>query len=313
LHIVRVLVLILFSLLAAGPASGAAPAPGADVLQAGVFRIFYQRGGKDAVPPADADNNGIPDFVEDVGKQLEAARHIFHDVAGFRDPLASPRYSGVRYVDVFILGPEKMSGKNGLAGNKIQPARPPAKIGEKALLLRIAGRITPSRNPTPAHEYFHLIQYGMTRFANSWYLEGMARWSEDVVRAKYTDGKPLPKPEGIFENPGAGEELYGLSYKAEAVLWAPLARFCRQGDAVVPAEDSALALRYADGKAVVADRLLHGAGFMKAVLEEIELAQARMLQSPQGDVGEGAIGRNDPANNPHILEAVRAGFSRACR
>ncbi len=40
----------------------------------GPFRLFYAIDGKSAVPLADKDSSGVPDHVEDVAKQLWAAR-----------------------------------------------------------------------------------------------------------------------------------------------------------------------------------------------------------------------------------------------
>ena len=47
------------------------------------MRIFYATDGISAVPLADSDSTGIPDHVEDVAKQVWAAKRLFCDVLGF--------------------------------------------------------------------------------------------------------------------------------------------------------------------------------------------------------------------------------------
>jgi len=43
-------------------------------------------------------------------------------------------------------------------------------------------RLDPTNNSTPAHELFHLYQYGYALFKQRWYLEGMAKWMETVFK-----------------------------------------------------------------------------------------------------------------------------------
>tara|TARA_R110002111_G_C5742101_1_gene349740 strand:- start:46 stop:354 length:309 start_codon:yes stop_codon:yes gene_type:complete len=55
-------------------------------------RIFYVKEGTGAVSPVDVDQNGVPDQVENVAKQIWAAHRLFCDVLKFPDPFESERY-----------------------------------------------------------------------------------------------------------------------------------------------------------------------------------------------------------------------------
>ena len=46
----------------------------------GVFSITYQTQGENAVSIEDSNHNGIPDRVEDLATQMEAARALYQDV-----------------------------------------------------------------------------------------------------------------------------------------------------------------------------------------------------------------------------------------
>lgn len=161
------------------------------IWQQGFFRIRFMREGKEAVPPADANNNGCPDYVEDVAVQLTAAHHVFCRIAGLRSPLDSPRYAGVRYVDVVIRDKAAIGGRNGVAYDEPVLRPDPKGLPESVpdsdlprvpvLVIAISRAIDPKMNPTPAHEYFHQIQNGMTHFKNPWFYEGMAAWAQTVA------------------------------------------------------------------------------------------------------------------------------------
>gem|GEM_PF-4451880 len=162
--------------LAAGLVAAAEPA--AEVHQRGRIRVFYHTDGRHAVDPADANRNGLPDQVEDAMTQIEAAQALFIEVLGFPDPFQSERFREARFLDVHFLERDRVRG-NGVAFDELQRFRRPQDPPDTpSLCFNLATSVQASKNLSPAHEYFHLIQYGATHFKNRWYLEGLARWSE---------------------------------------------------------------------------------------------------------------------------------------
>ncbi|RCS52698.1 hypothetical protein DTL42_07625 [Bremerella cremea] len=236
---------------------------------AGKFRIFYSLEGTSAVPADDKDQSGVPDRVEDIAKQLNVAHRLFCEVLEFPDPLTSERYPGVTCIQVSL----RQSKSNGIAFDESGRARIIAQgqPGERALSITINNRVDPIKNVTPAHEYFHLIQYGATYFKNRWYLEGMTRWSEhgiatgDLGDVRYPAEGPWPQSQS------QQNELTQLTYDAEFVLWNPIAQATdSQGHLPnSPAMRELAAVRYSDGTPVLADMNLRGYEVMREILLEL--------------------------------------------
>ncbi len=150
------------------------------------FRLFYTTEGKHALPEkhqTDKNKNNTPDYIEDIAAQLVTAKYIYLNVLELKHPFEGNRYKGrVKYFDVNILGEFRV---NGSAGSRVvrynHPIDPDG--GFPALTITIKNTIDVT-NLTPAHELFHEFQYGYTLFKNSWYLEGMARFSQYLFKSE---------------------------------------------------------------------------------------------------------------------------------
>lgn len=282
----------------------------------GRIRILYAKEGLSAVAPGDVDENGVPDQVENVAKQLWAAHRLFCEALQFPDPFKSERYKDLTCIQVSIRHPTEIGGINGVAFENAQRARllPEGKREDRALVMAISSQLDPIKNGTPAHEMFHLIQYCATYFKKGWYLEGQARWSEHAL-AKEGIGELKYPPKGPWPQvPQHLELLSKMKYDAEFVLWNPIAaRTDRNGvlsDKLLGQD--LVELRYSDGSPVVADRLLYGAEVMRNIL--IELGE-------QDDVAFMELGyetwseENQTAerNNPYIYKAIMDVLRRHAR
>src|SRR3989338_1222158 len=138
----------------------------------GVFRIHYTATGSNAV------RGGAPAAAKlalRLGDQLERADRFYSEAMGLTPPLANPRYSQVRAIDVHVI---ELDGKKGSTGDEpvVYRYRRFADFAP-ALTISISSRWTPG-NLTPEHEVFHAYQYGYTFFKNAWFLEGMANGME---------------------------------------------------------------------------------------------------------------------------------------
>jgi hypothetical protein len=273
----------------------------------GRVRVFYTNEGPSAVSQADNDKSAVPDQVEDVAKQIWAAHKLFCDVLKFPDPFASERYKGVTCIQVSLRDRAEINGVNGVAFESAQRARsiPEGKPEDRAIVMAVSTQLDPIKNVTPAHETFHLIQYGTTFFKNSWYLEGMTRWAEHGL-AKDGIGEVQYSPQGPWpQKPQHLQQLPEMGSKCETVLWNPIAsRTDRNGlltDEMLGPELTAL--RYSDGSAVLRDRLLNGAEVMREILIELGTQDDDAFR----DLGyESWTEENQRSerNNPYIYRAI---------
>jgi len=273
-------------------------------------RVFYTKEGKDAVPLYDVDRTGVPDRVEDIAKQVWAAHHLFCAVLEFPDPLGGERYKNVNCIQVSL---RDLGGGNGLAFDESQRARqiPEGKAADRAIVMSINCKLNPMRNITPAHETFHLVQYGATYFKNSWYLEGMARWSEHAL-AREGLGAVRYSPRGPWPQELQHLQLLAkMRYDAEHVLWNPIARRTDR-DGLLSARllgRQISSLRYSDGTPVLRDRTLNGAEIMRDIVVELGKQDEVAFEELKYDRWSEENQRSEE-NNPYIYKAVMDAFRR---
>jgi hypothetical protein len=149
------------------------------VYKSGEFRIFYSSNPSNAdyIPnQTDLNNNGIPDYVENVAIQANATTEALTSLR-FVHPLNSERYAGAaKFIDIHLTA---------LTGNGVAYENPsifinkPTKEGKCALNIYIRNNIesfTGDYWVTGTHEIFHLYQYDYNQFKGGGYLEGMAKW-----------------------------------------------------------------------------------------------------------------------------------------
>ena len=276
----------------------------AEVYRQGIVSVIYERNGAYPLDSSDRNQNSVPDSIEDIATQINAARELFHDVCGFPDPLKSDRYKNTTAIEIDIDLKSNMENHNGLAysgkrKSKIDP-------NKTVLHIRIASTVDAHKNATPAHEYFHLIQYGATYFRNKWYLEGMARWSQDSVNAikKYPTVKNMSR---TLTDKVSVAEILNAKYSTARLLWYPLALDCK--DKVKIPSRLMSKYKYVDGAAVFEDDVIYGANVMKAVLNKMQSKEAQAAVSFGGLKQWRKDGVRSEKNNDIILDCVRAVYS----
>lgn len=291
-------------------ATGAAAEPSSakpgfsHTYQRGKIRIFYDLSGPDAVDPADVDQSGTPDQVEDIFKQIWAAYTLFVETLGFPDPFRTARFGSAVFLDIHLLGKARLHG-NGVAFDELQtfrrPSDPPA---TKSLCFNVSTAVKAHRNLTPAHELFHLIQYGASYFKNAWYSEGMARWSESALGLGGIGKVSQEKPWSLSAERQA--VLFDMSYQAAVEFWNPLA-LAVDPVGQIPAERVNPCLRrltYSTGAKVLADLRLHGWEFMRDLLGELGKADRAAWEELRYDRWS-EKNQNAPENSRFIYQAVR--------
>ena len=273
----------------------------AAIYRQGIIYVIYDESGERSLTnKTDANSNGVPDVVEDIATQVNAAREVFNDLFDYPDPLQSARFKNVTSIEIDIDARDAMNKFNGLAFSTVRKksAHDP---NERALHFKVANTINPHTSSTPAHEYFHLIQYGATYFRNAWYLEGMARWSQDsVAKINYPDGADIHFK---LKSKSVKEKIFNGKYEMADFLWYPLAVNMRD-KVTLPAELVAK-YKYVDGAPVFQDNIIFGAHVMLKVLHALK-AKENLAAEKFGGVKEWRkTGQRAEVNNEIILDCVK--------
>lgn len=284
-------------------------AAGPQVHQAGRIRVIYETVGAGAVRADDRNRNGTPDQVEDVMTQTTAAQVLFVEALGFPDPFRTERFGSARFLDIRIRDRAVLNA-NGVAYDELQRSGVPGDPGgTRCIAFCVASSVNAATNLTPAHEYFHLVEYGTSYFKNRWYTEGLARWSErglgEGAVGRVESPEPWPLPEDRRTN------VFALTYAAAGRFWNPLAARLDPAGRIPAgaALDRLRAMRYADGSPVLKDDELAGWAFARDVI--LELGQAdgvafRELGYDRWSEENQFSSRNDL----YILRAVEAVVAR---
>lgn len=276
------------------------PASAAVYQQGIVYVIYDETGDKAPKDTADINSNGVPDVIEDIATQLNAAREVFKDVYNFPDPLDSARFKGVTSIEIDIDTKEsmKVNGK-AYSGVRKKSKHDP---NESAIHIRVANTVDPHKNPTSTHEYFHLIQYGATYFRNGWFLEGMARWSEDAVSEikKYPGGTEIPV---TLNSTAAQNKIYQEKYKAASMLWYPLA--VNMGDKDTIPSNVVKKYKYVDGSPVFHDNVIYGANVMRDVIKAMQSREETAAAQFGGMAKWRKDGQRADQNNQFIMDSVK--------
>ena len=171
----------------------------------GHFLVHYTRQGPNAVPAADTDSSGVPDFVEDVASVYEAVLAKYHDDLGFRAPASDeglPDNGGDGRFDVYLVD---FAGKGD--GNYQNDACDPQNKeicagymvqendfkGYGYPSTKVANRILGS------HEFFHAVQAAYDTGQGSVLAEGTAVWATEQFDPSLSDFEGFLK--GYLDNP----------------------------------------------------------------------------------------------------------------
>jgi hypothetical protein len=134
----------------------------------GRFRMNYDTTGPDAVPPADANGNGIPDYVERSAQYADEAWQLQVAVQGFRDPVGAIPYD-IFFEEMGFYGYTQPvgGGRTIIVVHRDFEGFPPNTDPE--------GQVWGALKVTIAHEFKHAIQYA----TNQWQGDaGRVAWVE---------------------------------------------------------------------------------------------------------------------------------------
>ena len=194
------------------------------ISPSGHFFIHYDTTDTDSTSPpnlTDNDENGIPDYIDEVGMIADSAHHVLVEIMGYTEE----PFDGEGGYDIFIE-----SFTSGAYGYNT-PDSPSLNLDGQTSYLQIDNdylgfnsnfNLSPSKimQISVAHEYFHGIQWGYRKnTSGSKYLfEMTSMWFEDILIPDgndYLDGWAdalLNNPTKDFDKMGDGYELALFGY-----------------------------------------------------------------------------------------------------
>ncbi len=268
------------------------------------FRIFYYTKGHDAIDRTDKDKNKIADYVEDVARQFVASQYVFCEILGFPRPSETMYYKGIETVDVYIVSRESLNGVLGMAFS--QPEHALLKDKEKfAVKILISKGFKFTHSSTITHEYFHIIQNGMSLIKNKWYFEGLARWAENLILKKDHNRDPRWDYYRLIKAPDVLKHVQAMSYDAGKFFWIPLSfQFGQNTNYDLPENCPVLSMKYSDGTSVVQDTSIRGGRLIKLFLEELHKMDQEVIKSKNLTVWDNAQATS-MTNNSYIMKAIK--------
>lgn len=155
------------------------------------FCVHWVAEGIDAPRLADADGNGVPDFVQRVEGVAEHVYAVENDKLGWRKPKCDGRRGGLTCrTDVYLdeIGGAFFGYAELDSGQATSEHRLPRRMhGYLVLDNDYAASEFPGTTQqhdlevTFAHEYAHILQFGYDAYQDAWFAESTAVWMEDQV------------------------------------------------------------------------------------------------------------------------------------
>ncbi len=193
---------------------------GTDVVEAtasdgGSFKVHYTRSGLNAVPALDADDSGVPDFVERVDETYEAVGALYHGPLGFRTPLTDGTIGdngGDARFDVYLLDFAR-SADGAFRVDQCPPSQLDRCLGYVVQENDFAGYGYPNTTVATrilgSHEYFHAVQAAYDNNQGVVISEGTAVWATERFDPStndfelFIDGY-LDRPDRSIDSPPPG-------------------------------------------------------------------------------------------------------------
>ena len=212
----------------------------------------------------------VPDYVLDILNQMTVAYHLYFNILGFRSPFNSDKLPALGYIMCQIVDKNMASELPWDDRFLFEPGVP---ASGWAYYFNV-NRKNPSRNSSPTHELMHLLHWGYSWFKNVWYMEGTARWAQDLVESNITETKTAQQLRDMLTDPAQFAALKTSSYDSAWSFWYPLCNLYKGSDIWMPENDPILQLRYIwgedAGRRIVADFNMYGAFVIKRLLERLD-------------------------------------------
>ncbi|MDC4985776.1 hypothetical protein OHW15_07285 [Acinetobacter baumannii] len=278
------------------------------VFQIKKIRVFYSNNPLSknfVVDRTDYNNNGIPDYVENIAIQANTTIDALTQL-GFLNPLFSQRYIGqADYIDIHLV---HLNG-NGIAYEvPVNFLKNPTKNNKCALLIKVRNNLEKFPGnywTTVAHEIFHLYQYGYSQFKGGWYLEGMARQMEWVLKEDKIERKKNKLPSTYSE---LDKRVYQISYNK---LWSRLVTLSDDLHNDISWSAELKSRNYIDNSRVIKDNKLRGYKFIKSILENMKTISNKVSLEKGIDKNNwNEETQNDPNNRLYVMKAIQMSMNQ---
>lgn len=150
------------------------------------FVIHYKTTGADSPPLADMDNNVKPDWVETVADVFETVYQREISQMGYSVPPGAPYDVYLRNMSYFGLTDSDLpSGQSATSFTSYITIE--NDFSEHSFQASIPGndsaydKSVKALQITAAHEFHHVIQFGINYYFEPWYSEATSSWMEDEV------------------------------------------------------------------------------------------------------------------------------------
>ncbi len=168
------------------------------------FLIHYTLKGKDAVNPRDDDNNGTPDYVDQIAQTVEYVWNVEINQMGWAPPPHDHGEGGDNRFDVYLqnIMPDSIAGYTQSEGGYIgdNPETPERERRAAYSYLALDNDYQEAEGTgikpldlmkvTVAHEFNHVIQAGYDDFdPQTWLYEATAVWMETQVYPDISDSR----------------------------------------------------------------------------------------------------------------------------
>ncbi|KAA3645829.1 MAG: hypothetical protein DWQ07_11555 [Chloroflexi bacterium] len=190
------------------------------------FRIHYTLTGDDAVSEDDADKNGIPDYVEQVGEAMERAWTVQVEQWQWAAPPTDGTKGGNALYDVYLQEEEGGAYADGGYDETIvgdNPATSAKETRSSYSYIGLDNNYTEDLdfvsqqdmlNVTSGHEFSHAIQFAYDGVEPlDWLWEATASWAEDEMYDDVNDGNLIL--ESVFKSPDSCQTAYGGEDRVE--------------------------------------------------------------------------------------------------
>ena len=186
------------------------------------FRFYYSVAGADSVDVTDANNNGTPDYIENMAAAFVRALSVYDSLGYSRPPvgasdngrycvylsdtLAGDYVYGYTDYDVTIGdNPATTIVENSSTTSYMVMRNDYIGFGSTAAELQIAMEVT------AAHEFFHAVQFGYeTNNMTGFFMEMCSTWAEDIVCPGDDDNWQYLT--NIFDTPDVSLDYDDLTY-----------------------------------------------------------------------------------------------------
>jgi len=161
------------------------------------FRVFFSLNNSENSPKNisyEADSK-IPEYILDLISSFTNCFDIFTNKYNLKSPLQEGIYfdKGAKYIDIMIVN---IPVQKGLVASDLidNSALFDGDFNDNPHAIKILlDRNLIKNSATPIHELFHVFQYNYNSFNNMWFMEGLARWSQNLTHTRENIKEILPQ------------------------------------------------------------------------------------------------------------------------